>query len=77
MLFSGALMCGAFFILTDPVSIPASFHGKIIFVILAGLLIVLIRVASSYPDAIAFATLLANAIVPLIDYFVKDKVYGK
>ncbi|EWH11057.1 electron transport complex protein RnfD [Catenovulum agarivorans DS-2] len=75
-LLSGATMFGAFFILTDPVSASTTPRGKIIFALLVALLVFLIRQYGGYPEAIAFAVLLANMCVPLIDYYTKPRVYG-
>lgn len=75
-LFSGATMIGAFFILTDPVTASTTPRGRLIFGALAGLLVWLIRSFGGYPDAVAFATLLANITVPLIDYFTRPRTYG-
>ena len=66
-LFSGSTMIAAFFILTDPVTSPASLRGQVLFGIGVGALIFLIRVTGAYPDGIAFAVLLMNAVSPLID----------
>ncbi|MEN0580946.1 electron transport complex subunit RsxD [Phytobacter palmae] len=75
-LFSGATMLGAFFILTDPVTASTTNKGRLIFGALAGLLVWLIRSFGGYPDGVAFAVLLANITVPLIDYFTRPRVYG-
>ena len=75
--FSGAAMLGAFFILTDPISSPTTHKGKLIFAAGAGLLTYLIRVYGAFPDGMAFATLLMNICVPLIDAYTQPKVFGK
>lgn len=75
--FSGAAMIGAFFILTDPVTSPTTPRGKIIFAAGAGLLTYLIRAFGGFPDGMAFATLLMNICVPLIDAYTQPKVFGK
>lgn len=75
-LFSGATMLGAFFILTDPVTASTTNRGRLIFGALAGLLVWLIRSFGGYPDGVAFAVLLANITVPLIDYYTRPRVYG-
>ncbi len=75
--FSGAAMLGAFFILTDPVTSPTTARGKLIFAAGAGLLTYLIRAFGGYPDGMAFATLLMNICVPLIDAWTQPKVFGK
>ena len=75
--FSGAAMIGAFFILTDPVSSPTTNKGRLIFAALAGLITYLIRAFGSFPDGMAFATLLMNICVPLIVLYTQPKVFGK
>lgn len=75
--FSGAAMIGAFFILTDPVTSPTTTKGKLIFAAGAGLLTYLIRAFGGFPDGMAFATLLMNICVPLIDAYTQPKVFGK
>ena len=75
--FSGAAMIGAFFILTDPVSSPTTHKGKLIFAVGAALITYLIRVFGGFPDGMAFATLLMNICVPLIDAYTQPKVFGK
>ena len=49
---------------------------NIVVVLLAGLLVWLIRSFGGYPDGVAFAVLLANITVPLIDYYTRPRVYG-
>lgn len=75
-LFSGAMMFGAFFIATDPVSASITPKGKLIFGALVGLLVYLIRYFGNYPDGVAFAVLLANICVPLIDHYTQPRLYG-
>ncbi|MDP5071512.1 MAG: electron transport complex subunit RsxD [Congregibacter sp.] len=75
-LFSGATMFGAFFIITDPVSSAVSNRGRLIFGAMIGVLIYTIRVRGNYPDAVAFAVLIANFAAPFIDNYTQPKVYG-
>lgn len=75
-LLSGATMLGAFFIATDPVSAATTFKGRLVYGALIGLLVYLIRTLGGYPDAIAFAVLLANMSVPMIDALTKPTTYG-
>ena len=76
-LLSGAVVIGAFFIATDPVSAATTDLGRIYYGLLIGCLIYIIRVWGGYPDGIAFAVLLANMCVPLIDYYTQPRVYGE
>jgi electron transport complex protein RnfD len=73
---SGAAMLGAFFILTDPITSPTTPKGKLIFAAGAGFLTYIIRVYGGFPDGVAFATLLMNICVPLIDAYTQPKVFG-
>jgi electron transport complex protein RnfD len=75
-LFSGGAMLGAFFIATDPVSGATTPRGKLIFGAGAGLLTYLIRVFGGYPDGVAFAVLLMNICVPLIDLYTQPPIFG-
>lgn len=76
-LMLGGTMLGAFFIATDPVSASTTPKGRIIYGFLIGVLIVIIRTFGGYPDGIAFAVLLINMTVPLIDAFTQPKVFGQ
>lgn len=75
-IFSGGTMMCAFFIATDPVTTASTNLGKIIFSIIMSFLVWIIRNYSEYPDGIAFAVLLSNMIVPLIDHYIKTSGYG-
>ena len=75
-LCSGATMFGAFFFATDPVSTSASAKGRLVFGVLIGTLIFVIRTFGNYPDAVAFAIVLANLCVPLIDHYIRPQTYG-
>jgi electron transport complex protein RnfD len=41
-----------------------------------GILIYVIRTYGGYPDAVAFAVLLANMCAPFIDHYVRPRTYG-
>ncbi|MBK7898133.1 MAG: RnfABCDGE type electron transport complex subunit D [Azonexus sp.] len=75
-LFSGGAMLGAFFIATDPVSGSTTPRGKLIFGAGAGLLAYVIRVFGGYPDGVAFAVLIMNICVPVIDLFTQPRIFG-
>ncbi|KYC29152.1 putative inner membrane oxidoreductase [Sterolibacterium denitrificans] len=75
-LFSGGAMLGAFFIATDPVSAATTPRGKLIYAAGIALLTWVIRSFGAYPDGIAFATLLLNIAVPLIDMWTQPPVFG-
>ncbi len=75
--FSGAVMLGAFFIATDPVSGCASPRGRLIFGAGAGVFTLVIRRWGGYPDGVAFAGLLMNMAAPLIDHYTRPRFYGE
>jgi len=76
-LINGATMLAAFFIATDPVSASTTPLGRLIYGFAIGAIIIVIRVFGGYPDAVAFAVLLMNITVPLIDYYTQPKVFVK
>ena len=76
-LLSGATVLGAFFIATDPVSAAATNQGRLIYGASIGALTYAIRTWGGYPDGLAFAVLLMNLMVPLIDRFTTPKIYGQ
>src|SRR5687767_11691174 len=75
-LTSGASMLGAFFIATDPVSAATSDRGRLIYGAGIGVLTYVIRTWGGYPDGIAFAVLIMNLAVPLIDRYTIPRIYG-
>ncbi|MGD8171208.1 electron transport complex subunit RsxD [Vibrio sp. TRT 21S02] len=75
-LLSGATMLGAFFIATDPVSASTTVKGRLIYGAFIGIMVFIIRSWGGFPDGVAFAVLLANMCVPLIDYYTKPRTYG-
>ncbi len=75
-LFSGGLILGAFYMSTDMVTTPLSVWGQIIMGVGIGLLTIIIRIFGGYPEGVMFAILLMELTVPLIDRFIKPKIYG-
>ena len=65
--FAGGTMLAAFFIATDPATSPSSRRGQLIYALCIGILAWLIRKYASWPDGFAFAVLLMNCFVPLLD----------
>jgi len=76
-LLAGGLILCAFFMATDPVSSPSSSIGKIAFGIGCGVLTWVIRTFANYPEGAMFAVVLMNCAVPLIDYYIRPRVYGR
>lgn len=75
-LFGGGALLAAFFIVTDPVSAATTPKGKLIYATGIALITWVIRSFGAYPDGIAFAVLLMNIAVPLIDMTTQPPVFG-
>ena len=75
-LAAGATMLGAFFIATDPVSAATSDRGRLVYGAGIGLLTWIIRTWGGFPDGVAFAVLIMNLAVPLIDRYTVPRIYG-
>jgi len=75
--FSGALVLGAFYIATDPVTGCTSGRGRLIFGAGVGVLTLIIRRWGGYPDGVAFAVLLMNMAAPLIDRYTRPRIFGQ
>ncbi len=76
-LLSGAALLGAFFIATDYVTSPNTGAGQLVFGLGVGILTWVIRSWGGYPEGMAFAILLMNALTPIIDRFVKPRILGR
>lgn len=76
-LLSGGLLLGAFFIATDPVGSPSTRRGQVIYAAGCGALVYVIRTWAGFPEGVAFAVLLMNAATPLIDHYVRPRIYGR
>jgi electron transport complex protein RnfD len=76
-LTTGALMLAAFFIATDYVTSPNSPAGQLVFGAGLGLIIFVIRSWGGYPEGTGFAVLLMNAMTPLIDHYIRPRIYGR
>jgi len=75
-IFGGALLFGAFFIATDPVTSPLTSRGKFIFGVGVGAFVMLLRIFSGYPEGVMFAVLLMNALTPLINRWTIPRPLG-
>ena len=67
----GGFAFGMVFMATDPVSAAMTDMGKLLFGVLIGVMVVLIRVVNpAFPEGMMLAILFANLFAPLIDHFV-------
>ena len=74
-LLSGGLMLGAIFMATDYVTTPATKTGNYIYFVALGVLTAVLRQAVK-GEAVSFAILLMNFVVPLIDNFCVRRPFG-
>jgi electron transport complex protein RnfD len=75
-ILSGGLIIGAFFMATDMVTTPVTPAGRAIFGVGCGVLVSLIRRYGGYPEGVAYSIVLMNTATPLIDRWVRPRVYG-
>ncbi|MCL2440132.1 MAG: RnfABCDGE type electron transport complex subunit D [Treponema sp.] len=75
-ILNGGLIMGAFFMATDYATSPITPNGKIVMGIGCGFLTVFIRFFGGYPEGVSYAIILMNLFVPLIDKYVRPRVYG-
>ncbi len=75
-LFAGGLMLGAFYMATDMVTTPYTYLGSVIFGVGAGVLIVIIRLFGGFPEGVMYSILLMNAITPLLNRSINNRVFG-
>jgi electron transport complex protein RnfD len=61
---------------TDYVTSPIGLKGKIIYAVCLGVLTVIIRFWGGYPEGVSYAIVFMNIFVPLIDRYIKDRIYG-
>lgn len=76
MLFSGGLMLGAVFMATDMVASPMTHFGCVVYGVLIGVLVVIIRLWGGMPEGVMYAILIGNAVSPHIDVWIQPRVYG-
>ena len=76
-LSSGALMLAAFFIATDYVTSPNGPAGQLIFGAGCGLIVYVIRTWGGFPEGAGFAVLLMNSVTPVIDHYIRPRIYGR
>jgi len=74
-LLTGGAIFGAFFLATDSASTPVGMIPSLLFGLIAGAMVIIIRVYGIYPDGVPFAILLANLFTPLLDR-IRPKPFG-
>ncbi|MDI6799368.1 MAG: RnfABCDGE type electron transport complex subunit D [Actinomycetota bacterium] len=75
-ILAGALIFGAFFLASDPVTSPVTRRAKMIYGICLGLVTILIRFYTSYSEGVMFAILFMNSFAALIDRYTRPITFG-
>jgi electron transport complex protein RnfD len=75
-LLTGGALLGALFMATDYSTGPMTHRGGIIFGVGVGLITIIIRLWGAYPEGMSFAILIMNAVVPLINKYVRPAHFG-
>lgn len=74
-ILSGGLILGAIFMATDYVTTPNTKLGNYIYFVLLGILTAVLRKAVK-GEAVSFAILLMNLLVPLFDLYIRRRPFG-
>ena len=74
-ILSGGLILGAIFMATDYVTTPNTKLGNYIYFVCLGVLTAVLRAALK-GEAVSFAILLMNLLVPLFDLYIRRKPFG-
>lgn len=75
-ILSGGVMFGAVFMATDYTTRPMTIKGQALFAVGCGVIVSIIRAYGSYPEGVTYAILLMNIVTPLIDKYIRPRVYG-
>ena len=75
-ILTGGLFFGAVFMATDMVTSPITGAGCMIFAFGCGVVTSVIRIWGNYPEAVSFAIVFMNALVPLIDRWCGQRPFG-
>ena len=75
-IMTGSIFLGACFMATDYATTPLTVWGKAVFAAGCGILTMIIRQYSIFPEGVAFAILLMNIATPLIDRVCARRPFG-
>ncbi len=76
-ILAGSIMFAALFMATDMVTSPVGRTARLIYGIGCGILTVVIRELTQYPEGTTFAVLIMNGVTPIIDVTVVDTFFGE
>ena len=67
--FSGGVLFGAVFMLTDPVTSPINPPSRVMFGMIAAVSTVFIRFLAALPEGVGFSILIANMVACVLDHY--------
>ncbi len=73
---TGGVMLAGFFMATDYVTSPTTAKGEFIYALGAGIITGVIRLYGGYPEGVTYAILIMNILTPIIDKYVRPRVFG-
>jgi electron transport complex protein RnfD len=76
-LLTGGVLLGAIYMATDYVTSPMTKTGMVIYGVGIGIITVVIRRFGAYPEGVQFAILIMNAVVPILNTYIKPKRFGE
>lgn len=75
-ILTGGVMLVGFFMATDYVTSPTTAKGEFIYALGAGIITGVIRLFGGYPEGVTYAVLIMNIVTPIIDKYVRPRVFG-
>lgn len=76
MVMAGGLVFGSFFMATDWVTSPDNRLAQIIYAVIIGVLVTVLRLYAAPTGAVAYSILIGNALTPLLNKVVVRKRFG-
>ena len=75
-ILSGGVILGGCFMANDYTTSPVTHKGEVVYAFGAGLITGVIRVFGGYPEGVTYGILIMNIVTPLIDKFMRPRVFG-
>ena len=76
-ILSGGVLLGAFFMATDYVTSPMTHMGMVLYGVMIGVITMIIRLWGAYPEGVSFAILIMNGFTPLINKYMRPRLFGE
>ena len=75
-ILSGGVVLAGFFMATDYVTSPTTLMGEFVYAFMAGIITCVIRLFGGYPEGCTYAILIMNIVTPIIDKYIRPRVFG-